>query len=107
MLAAGQRALWLASEPSGIVARLNPQKHVVAWTTEVDSPARGLEAFGSVWTTSYQVGTFTKVRPSDGRVEAVVELFGNPNGVTAIGGRVWVMDTAVGDLHRFVPADVS
>ena len=107
VLAAGRGALWLASEPNGILARLDPRKHAIAWTAEVDPPARVLEAFGSVWTTSYQSGTFTKVGRSNGRVEAVVDLLGNPNGVTATGGRVWVMDTAVGDLHGFDPDDVS
>lgn len=49
-----------------------------------------LLAAGSVWATSFEVGTVARIDPSTSRLERVFKVGGNPAGLASCGGRIWV-----------------
>jgi len=101
---AAKGILLLANEDAGTITRIDADRGEVDWRIETDPPARLEIAFGSLWSTSYLKGTITRIDLESGVILAIGTAGGNPNGIAALNGYIWVIDTSSGDLRRIDPA---
>lgn len=102
---AGAGSVWLASDPKGAVARIDPATNAVIATIPVD-PATSYMAFGegAAWAVSQQSATVQKIDPATNTVTARTALGKAPGFLAAGEGAVWVQEQGDGTVARVDPA---
>ena len=88
-IAVDERAAWVTRDNADAVVRIDRRSGRLR-SVRVDSPFDLVLASGSLWVTSFEAGTVTRIDPRTTRRTAVIEAGGNPAGITACGGYVWV-----------------
>jgi streptogramin lyase len=100
-LAAAPGAVWAVANLTSTVSRIDTRTGRVV-TVRVGSGPYDVEwGFGSAWVSNSSDGTVSRV--TGARVVKTIKVGVEPNGLSAIGGFVWVTDHTAGKLLRLDP----
>jgi streptogramin lyase len=88
-VAVDERAAWVTRDNADEVVRIDPGSGALT-RIRVASPYGVALAADSAWVTSFETGTVTRIDARTGREARTWDVGGNPTGVTACGGKVWV-----------------
>ncbi|HMG85660.1 MAG TPA: PQQ-binding-like beta-propeller repeat protein [Terracidiphilus sp.] len=100
-------AVWVTSEKTDSVVRLNPKTNQPGKTITVHKPCSGLAVgFGSLWIPSCGDKTVVRVNAETGAPQAIVPAVpaDSEGGITTGAGSVWLVTSAKGELTRIDPA---
>lgn len=107
---AGAGAVWVASDATGLIARVDPISNRVTASVKVN-PGSCYLAFGlgSLWAVSAVSQTIQKIDPATNAVVTTTRLGDGPGFLAAGEGAVWVQEQGDGTVARIDPAtgDVS
>ncbi len=103
---AGAGSVWVASDKTGQVARVDPSTNKVIASVEVE-PGSCYLAFGldALWVVSAGSQTLQKVDPATNTVVWTTKLGKQPGFLAAGEGSVWVQEQGDGTLARVDPAN--
>ncbi len=100
-IAIGAESIWLATDKSGILSRIDPRKNSVAATIAIPSGSFcPVFADGFVWVTSTEHSVLAKVDPGTNHVVAEIAVGKNPLFATAGAGAVWTLNQGDGTVSR-------
>jgi streptogramin lyase len=88
-VAVDERAVWVTRDRADAVVRVD-RSSGRRRTVEVASPFDLALAAGALWVTSFDTGTVTRIDPRTARRTRLFEVGGNPAGITACGGSIWI-----------------
>jgi streptogramin lyase len=88
-VAVDDRAAWVTRDNANELVRVDRRTGRLR-RVSVSSPYGVTLAAGSVWATSFESGTVTRIDPASGRIIREHRVDGNPTGITACAGRIWV-----------------
>ncbi|MEH3046251.1 Vgb family protein [Sphingomonas adhaesiva] len=102
---AGAGSVWIASDATGAVARVDPATDKVVATIAV-TPGTSYLAFGldALWAVSLKGRTLQRIDPATNKVVATIPLGAKPGFLTAGEGAVWVQEQGDGTVARIDPA---
>jgi streptogramin lyase len=106
-LAATADALWVTSEKTGAVIRLNPAANRTGASIKVHQPCSGLAVgFGSLWIPSCGDKTVVRANAKTGAIQATVPMgpADSEGGITTGAGSVWLVTSEKGELARIDPS---
>jgi virginiamycin B lyase len=89
-LATGAGAVWVVRYASGSLVRLDPQTLRTREVGVGPNPEDVAVAAGSVWVTTFDDGMLLRIDPATLRITTRYRLGGNPAGLAALGGEIWV-----------------
>ncbi|MDB5702816.1 MAG: hypothetical protein JWL66_3015 [Sphingomonadales bacterium] len=102
---AGAGSIWLASDATGMIARVDPVGNVVTASVKVNPGSVYLAfGFGSLWAVSAVSQTIQKIDPETNAVIKTTELGRAPGFLAAGEGSVWVQEQGDGTVARIDPA---
>ena len=84
------RSVWVASDKTDVVYRIDPSRGVVARIRISHWPAHLAVGAGSVWVSSFDHGHVTQISTRTSRATRVYKFAGNPSGLAATPGALWV-----------------
>jgi streptogramin lyase len=88
-LAVDDAAVWVTRDNANRMVRIDRRSGRVR-AVRIRSPF-GLErAAGALWVTSFETGTVARVDPMTARVRRILRIGGNPVGIAACAGALWV-----------------
>jgi streptogramin lyase len=101
----GAGSVWVASDQTGVVARINPATNTIIASVKVE-PGSCYLAFGegALWVVSAASQTLQKVDPAVNSVIKTTRLGKAPGFLTAGVGGVWVQEQGDGTVVRIEPA---
>jgi DNA-binding beta-propeller fold protein YncE len=101
----GAGSVWVASDASGVVARVDPATNRVIASVKVE-PGSCYLAFGfdALWVVSAGSATIQKVDPATNNAIAMTRLGRQPGFLAAGEGGVWVQEQGDGTVVRIDPA---
>jgi len=101
----GAGSVWVASDQTGIVARINPATNTIIASVKVE-PGSCYLTFGegALWVVSAGSQTLQKVDPAINAVIKTTKLGKSPGFLTAGVGGVWVQEQGDGTVVRIDPA---
>jgi streptogramin lyase len=110
-VAVDAHAAWVTRDNANRVVRIDRRSGRLQ-AVRVASPYGLVLAFGSLWVTSFETGTVTRIDPRTARPTRVLDVGSNPTGIAACGGFVWVghgrdatwltrIDPRSGETRRF------
>jgi YVTN family beta-propeller protein len=101
----GAGSIWVASDKSGIVARIDPATNTVIASVKVE-PGSCYLAFGegALWVVSAQGQTVQKIDPATNSAVITTKLGKQPGFLAAGEGGVWVQEQGDGTVARIDPA---
>jgi virginiamycin B lyase len=102
-LTATADAVWVTSEKTDSVVRLDPRTNRPGTTITVRKPCSGLAAgFGSLWIPSCGDKSVVRVNAGTGAWQAAIPVgpADDEGGITAGAGSVWIVTSAKGELTR-------
>ena len=102
-LAVTSDAVWVASESTDSVIRLDPEKNQAGTQVKVKKPCSGLAVgFGSLWIPSCGDQALVRVDAKTGALQATVQAgpADSEGGIAAGAGSVWLVTSADGELTR-------
>ena len=104
-LAAADGAVWVATQPSGTLARIDARTGTLRSTTRVgDAPAVTGTGPAGLWVLDPLDATVSRVEARGiGTVTATIPLGGAPTAMVQSGGGVWLADRRNGTLLRLAP----
>jgi YVTN family beta-propeller protein len=88
-LAVNGDAAWVTRDNADVVVRID-RRSGRKRTVRISSPFDLVLTAGSLWVTSFESGTVTRVDPSTLRPTRVIRVGRNPTGIASCGGYVWV-----------------
>jgi streptogramin lyase len=88
-VAVDRRAAWITRDNADEIVRVDRRSGRLR-RIGVDSPFDVVLAAGSLWVTSFETGTLTRLDPASGRALRSFEIGGYPAGLAFCGGRAWV-----------------
>jgi streptogramin lyase len=88
-LAVAREAVWVTRDNADAIVRID-RRSGRQRTVRISSPFDLVRAAGSIWVTSFEPGTVTRVDPRTLRPLRVIDVGGNPTGITSCGGYVWI-----------------
>jgi virginiamycin B lyase len=100
-VSAGAGSIWMATNSTGRLARINPRTNKVVATIAV--PSGSFCPFfyaGYVWLTSSEHSILSKINPKTNRVVARIPVGTNPRFLTAGGGSIWTLNQGDGTITR-------
>ena len=107
---AGAGSIWVASDKTGRIARIDPASNTVVASVQVE-PGSCYLAFGldALWAVSGRSQTLQKIDPSTNTTVKTTRLGKQPGFLAAGEGSVWVQEQGDGTVARIDPAtgDVS
>ena len=106
-LAPSPNAVWVTSEKTDAVTRLDPKTNRATVTVTVHKPCSGLAiGFGSLWIPSCGDKTVLRVNAQTGARQAVIPVgpADSEGGITFGAGSVWLVTSAKSELTRIDPA---
>jgi streptogramin lyase len=82
---------WVTRDRAGVLARIDLRTGRRKAFEVGALPFDVIRAFGSIWVTSFQIGTIARLDSASSRLTRVYKIAGsNPAGITRCGGRIWV-----------------
>ena len=98
---AGAGSVWVASDPAGKVARIDPKTNAVIATITV-APETWYLAFGfdAIWAVSSEGKVLQKIDPATNAVVGTVALGDTPGFLAAGEGAVWVQEQGDGTVAK-------
>jgi DNA-binding beta-propeller fold protein YncE len=101
---AGGGSIWVPSDTSGRIARINPSSHRVIASVSVD-PGTHYLAFGmdSLWAVSSSKQSLQQINPKTNTVVRRISLGRGPGFLAAGEGAVWVQEQLDGTVARIDP----
>jgi len=103
-IAAGAGALWVASEETDTVTRLDPRTGaVVALVNVGHAPSALAVGEGAVWVVNRTDGTVSRIDPDTNSVSWIVGVGNDPTAVAVGEGAVWVAGGEDGTVARVDP----
>lgn len=102
-LTATSDAIWVTSEKTDSVVRIDPRTNKPGTTITVHKPCSGLAAgFGSLWIPSCGDKIVVRVNAETGAAQATVpaEPADSEGGITTGAGSIWIVTSAKGELTR-------
>lgn len=101
----GAGSVWVASDKTGIVARIDPATNTVVASLKVE-PGSCYLAFGldALWVVSAAARTLQKIDPATNAVVWTTRLGNQPGFLAAGEGGVWVQEQGDGTVARIDPA---
>ncbi|WP_416232732.1 YncE family protein [Erythrobacter sp. T5W1-R] len=105
---AGAGSVWVASDPAGKVARIDPASNTVVAEIAV-APGTAFLAFGfdAVWAVSSAGQVLQKIDPASNAVVGTVPLGQQPGFLAAGEGAVWVQEQGDGTVAKVDPAGLA
>ncbi len=100
-IAASPDAIWLVTDPKGVLSRIDPATNAVA--AEVAVPANSAACVygeGSIWVTTPEKNLLTRVDARTNQVTATIEVGPQPRFLTVGGGSVWTLNQGDGTVSR-------
>lgn len=102
---AGAGSVWVASDTTGVIARVDPASNRVVATVAVDPDTYYLAfGFGSLWAVSATHQVIQKIDPATNTVVTTTPLGRQPGFLAAGEGAVWVQEQGDGTVARIDPA---
>lgn len=97
----GAGSVWLATNSSGILSRIDPRTDTVIASIAIPSGSFcPLFANGFVWVTSTEHSVLTKVDPSTNKVAAEIPIGKTPRFLTSGAGSIWTLNQGDGTISR-------
>ena len=85
------KVAWVTRDRAGVLVRIDLRTGRRKAFEVGALPFDVIRAYGSIWVTSFEIGTIARFDPTSGRLTRVYKIAGsNPAGITQCGGRVWV-----------------
>jgi len=105
---AGAGSVWVASDPAGAVARIDPATNAVIATIAV-APETWYLAYGfdALWAVSSEGKVLQKIDPATNAVTGTVALGDTPGFLAAGEGAVWVQEQGDGTVAKVDPAGLT
>lgn len=105
---AGAGSVWVASDPAGKVARIDPKTNAVIATITV-APETWYLAFGfdAIWAVSSEGKVLQKIDPATNTLVGTVALGDTPGFLAAGEGAVWVQEQGDGTVAKIDPAKLA
>ena len=105
-LAAADGAVWVATDGSGLLARIDARTGQVTSRIRIsDAPAAVVAGASGLWVLSPLDATVSRVDPRRHAVTATIALGGQPAALAEAGGSIWIGDRADGTLLRLAPGN--
>jgi virginiamycin B lyase len=103
-LAAGSGSIWLLSDSSGVLTRINPQTNTIQATVQV-RPHSYCAAYGyhAVWVTSTGESTVQRVDAGRNTVVATIPVGKNPRFISVGDQGVWTLNQGDGTVTKIDP----
>lgn len=107
-LAAGSESVWVLSDSTGVLSRIDADKNQVIAEIKV-KPHSFCAAFGFdvVWITNTKDGSVQRINPVTNQVEATINVGPQPRFLTAGQHAVWVLNQGDGTVSRIDPQSNS
>ncbi len=107
-LAAGAESVWVLSDSTGILSRIDPNSNTVVATIPVQANSF-CAAFGfdDVWITNTKAGTLQRIDPRTNKVTATIPVGPQPRFLVAGQHAVWVLNQGDGTVTRVSPKSNS
>lgn len=101
---AGARSIWVASDPKGIISRVDPATNQVI-ASIATNPGSHYLAFGhgSLWAVSSETRSIQRIDPANNSVVKTTALGKEPGFLAAGAGAVWVQEQGDGTVARIDP----
>ena len=105
---AGAGSVWVASDPAGAVARIDPATNAVIATIPV-APETWYLAYGfdAIWAVSSEGKVLQRIDPATNKVTGTVALGDTPGFLAAGEGAVWVQEQGDGTVAKVDPAKLA
>ena len=104
-IATGAASVWILSDTSGKLARIDPATNTVIATIPVAAGSfAAVFGFGSVWITTTNAGSVQRVDPGTNTVVATIPVGPTPRFLAAGEGGVWTLNQGDGTVSRIDPA---
>ena len=101
-LTATTDAIWILSDPKGVLTRINPMTNEVA--AQVEVPSGSFVAVtaedGAVWVVSTENSMVVRVDPMTNAITDRVSVGPNPRFTTVGGGAIWTLNQGDGTVSR-------
>lgn len=105
---AGAGSIWVASQATGGIARIDPKTNAVIATIAVDPNSFYLAfGFGALWAVSSTEQSLQRIDPRTNAVVGKVKLGRQPGFLAAGEGAVWVQEQGDGTVARIDPRTVA
>ena len=105
---AGAGSVWVASDPAGKVARIDPATNAVIATIPVTAETWYLTfGFDAIWAVSSEGKLLQKIDPATNTVVGTVALGDTPGFLAAGEGAVWVQEQGDGTVAKVDPAALT
>jgi streptogramin lyase len=101
-VAVGERAVWVTNGAEASVSRISLSNSSVQKVPVGFGPGRIVTGFGSVWLTAGE-NTIWKLNAETRRVDEIIDVGGNPFGLTAGADAVWAALPDTGTVLRIDP----
>jgi streptogramin lyase len=88
-LAVDDRFVWVTRDNADSVVRID-RRTAALRRISVRSPFDVIRAAGGIWVASFETGTVARIDPRTARVTRVYDVGGNPSGLAACAGWIWV-----------------
>jgi YVTN family beta-propeller protein len=104
-IATGAGSVWILSDTSGKLARIDPATNTVIATIPVAAGSfAAVFGFGSVWITTTNAGSVQRIDPGTNTVVATIPVGPTPRFLAAGEGGVWTLNQGDGTVSRIDPA---
>lgn len=104
----GAGSVWVASDPKGVVARIDPVTGTVVARVAVSANVSYMAfGFGAVWAVSLPQRTVQRIDPATNAVTATTTLGKDPGFLVAGEGAVWIQEQGDGTLVRVDPVSAA
>ena len=103
-LAAGMEAVWVLSDSTGVLSRIDPNQNKIVAEIKVNANSF-CAAFGfdAVWITNTNDGSVQRINPENNQVEATIAVGSQPRFLAAGQHAVWVLNQGDGTVTRIDP----
>ena len=100
-VAVGADSVWLATNRTGILSRIEPKTNVVIASITIPSGSFcPVFADGFVWVTSTEPSVLAKIDPETNKTVAEISVGKNPRFATSGAGAVWTLNQGDGTVSR-------
>jgi YVTN family beta-propeller protein len=100
-IAASPDAIWLVTDPKGVLSRIDPATDKVAAEVAIaPNAAACIYGDGAIWVTTPEKNLLTRIDAKTNQVTATIEVGPQPRFLTVGGGSVWTLNQGDGTVSR-------
>ncbi len=104
VLAVDGDSLWVTSDESGVVLRIDLSSRHVVSKIDVDRPTGIAVGAGSIWVAEHELDAVARIDPTTNQREQDIVVGDGPGSIAFSGETVWVQNVFGGTLSRIDPA---